>query len=184
MKSKFILNGGFQKGNTNEDNTLFYSEILKDVGDNSKVLIVPFAKDPERVVQTTERVMDEFNKVKGSKNLSFEIANKESFTEQVKSSNVIYIQGGNTLKLMGVFKKFHGLKDLLVEGKTVAGESAGANALCTLFYSPSADGIYEGLGILPIKIIPHYTNKYEGIFNNTALYLDSLYLKEYEYKVL
>jgi peptidase E len=183
MESKFILHGGFQKGKTDENNTEFYLEILKDASHNSNVLIVPFAKDPERVIPTTQRVMEEFNKVKGLRNLYFEVAKEETFIEQLKSADIIYYQGGTTLKLMDVLKRFVNLKELHLNGKTVAGESAGANALCTLFYSPSANGIYEGLRILPIRIIPHYTDKYENLFGNKGLRLETLYLKEYEHKV-
>lgn len=183
MKSKFILHGGFQKGKIDEDNTLFYSEILKDTGRNSNVIIVPFAKDPERILPTTEKVIAEFNKVKGSKNLYFEVAKEKTFIEQLESADIVYFQGGTTLKLMNVLNQFVGIKERLLKGKTVAGESAGANALCTLFYSPSANGIYEGLRVLPIRIIPHYTDKHEGLFGNKGLHLETLYLEEYEYKV-
>jgi peptidase E len=85
---------------------------------------------------------------------------------------------------MGILKKFTGLKELLLKGKTVAGESAGANAMCTVFYSPSADGIFYGLGVLPFKIIPHYKDKYDGLFKDIRSDLKGLYLKEYEHIVL
>ena len=183
MKSKFVLHGGFQKSKTYEDNTAFFSEILKDAKDYSRILLVPFAKNPERIAPTTLKVIEEFDKVQGKKNLIFEIASKENFMEQVKSADIIYIQGGTSLKLMGVLESYPHLKDLLLEGKTVAGESAGANALCTVFYSPSADGIYDGLGVLPVKIIPHYIEKYRDEFKDIRPDLESLYLREYEFTV-
>lgn len=184
MKTKFILHGGFKKGKTDEDNTAFYSEILKNADADSKILIVPFAKDLERIIPTTEKVMGEFNRVKGNKNLSFEVATEESFKLQLQSADIVYFQGGTTLKLMTVLNNFTNLKEIILERKTVAGESAGANALCNLFYSPSAKGVYQGLGILPIKIIPHYVPEYTDLFGTRGSHLETLYLKEYEYKVI
>ena len=67
MKTKFILHGGFTKGKTNEDNSKFYIEILKDAPEGVKILLVCFAKDDERVSETTTKVMAEFNKNKRQK---------------------------------------------------------------------------------------------------------------------
>lgn len=183
MKTKFILHGGFTPGNQQENNSDFYKEILKDAPEKVKVLIVPFAKDPERIPITTERVKGEFNAIKNGKEIDFEVANEESFLEQIKSTDIIYFQGGTTLKLLGVLKKFPEMKDLLA-GKTIAGESAGANVFGRFFYSPSANVVSEGLGILPLKIIPHYKEEYKDIFKDINQDLESLILKEYEYKVI
>ena len=70
-----------------------------------------------------------------------------------------------------------------MSGKIVAGESAGANVFGEFFYSPSADKIDEGLGFLPLKIIPHYSENYRGKLDNVGKKLESLLLPEYEYKV-
>lgn len=182
MKTKFILHGGFTPGNQQEDNSSFYKEILKDAPEKARVLIVPFAKDHERISATTSRVIGEFNSNKDKKELDFEVANEESFLEQIKSADVIYFQGGTTLKLLEVLKKFPEMKDLLT-GKTVAGESAGANVFGEFFFSPSANGAFEGLGILPIKIIPHYKKEYEGKLNTAGLDLEEILLPEYTYKI-
>lgn len=183
MKTKFILHGGFTPGNQNENNSNFYKEILNGVSKKVKILIVPFAKDPERIPATTERVKGEFNAIKHDKELDFEVANEKSFLEQIKSVDVIYFQGGTTLKLLEALKKFPEMKDLL-KGKIVSGESAGANVFGKYFYSPSANVASEGLGILPLKIIPHYKDEYKGVFKDVDQNLENLILKEYEYKVI
>jgi peptidase E len=182
MKTKFILHGGFTPKNTNEDLSDFYREMLKDAPESGKVLIVPFAKDAERVVPASERVKGELNDSKEQKNLTIEVANEENFVEQMKSADVIYFQGGKTLRLLEVLKKFPNLESLL-QGKVVAGDSAGANVFGKLFYSPSANGVFEGLGILPLKIIPHYEEEYKDVFKDQGEDLEPLYLREYEYKV-
>lgn len=182
MKTKFILHGGFAKGKTDEDNSKFYTEILKDAPGKAKVLLVCFAKDDDRILDATTRVMAEFNKNKWQKEITFEIANNESFLEQIKSSDVIYFNGGRTLKLLDVLKKFPDFRNLF-DGKIVVGESAGANVLARYFYSPNADSVGEGLGFLPIKIIPHYAEQYKGKLNDVGKDLEELDLHEYEYKV-
>lgn len=183
MKTKFMLHGGFTPGNLEENNSDFYKEILKDTPENTKILIVPFAKDIERIPITTERVKGEFNENKQQEKLEFEVANEESFIEQVKSADIIYFQGGTSLKLLEALKKFPTLKDLL-KGKIVAGESAGANVFGKFFFSPSANGVFEGLGILPIKIIPHYKEDYKNVFKDVGQDLENLFLKEYEYRII
>ena len=182
MKTKFILHGGFTPGKTNEDNSKFYAEILKDAPEGAKVLLVCFAKDEERISPATTKVVTEFNKNKWQKEITFDIASEQSFLEQVKSADVVYFHGGKTLKLLEVLKKFPDLKDLL-NGKIVAGESAGANVCGKFFYSPNSDSVGEGLGFLPIKIIPHYSEKYNGKLDSVGQNLELLLLSEYEYKV-
>jgi len=161
MKTKFILHGGFTKGKTEENNEDFYKEILKDAPENARVLLVPFAKEADRIPVAIERVKNEFLKQKWQNSIKFEIATEEKFTEQIKGSDVVYFHSGTTLKLLEALKKFTNLKELL-SGKIIAGESAGANVLGKIFYSPSADKVDEGLGFLPLKIIPHYSENYKG----------------------
>lgn len=182
MNTKFILHGGFAKGKADEDNSEFYSEILKSAPENAKVLLVCFAKDDDRISDATAKVMSEFNKNKWQKEISFDVANMESFLQQIQSSDVIYFHGGRTLKLLEALKEFPDLENSL-EDKIVAGESAGANVWAKYFYSPSADSVGEGLGFLPIKLIPHYTEAYKGKLNDVGKDLEELDLPEYEFKV-
>lgn len=182
MRTKFILHGGFAKGKTEENNGEFYTEILKDATEGAKILLVCFAKDDERVPIATERVKIEFNKSKWQKEITFDVANEKSFLEQIKIANVVYFHGGTTLKLLEALKKFPNLKNSL-DGKIIAGESAGANVFGKFFYSPSADKVDEGLGFLPLKIIPHYSEIYKGKIDGFGDGLELLLLPEYQYKV-
>lgn len=183
MKTKFILHGGFAKGETDEDNSKFYTEILKDAPENAKVLLVCFAKDDDRISDATTRVTAEFNKNKWQKEITFEIANNESFLEQIKSSDVIYFHGGRTLKLFDALKKFPDFRNLF-DGKIVAGESAGANVWGRYFYSRNSDSVGKGLGFLPIKIIPHYLEENKDKLKNIKPELETLCLPEYQFRVI
>jgi peptidase E len=180
MKTKFILNGGRKKNTVSSPD--FYKEILKDVPENATILIVPFAREIETIQITAEKEINEFNAYKWQEKINFIIAEEKSFIEQIKLAEVIYLQGGSSLKLLDVLKKFPSFKEL-IKNKTVAGESAGANVLCKFFFSPSANKISEGLGLLPIKLIPHYKDEYKNVFKDIAPEMESLNLQEYEYKI-
>jgi len=182
MKTKFILHGGLNPEKLEENNDSFYKEILIDTPKESSVLIVPFAKAVERIPATTERVISKFNKNKQYKKLNFLIADEQSFIKQIESSRVIFFQGGTSLKLLEALRNYPDLEKSL-KGKIVVGESAGANVLCKFFYSPKTDQIVEGLGFLPIKIIPHYKKEYEGKLDDIGTDSELLTLQECEYKI-
>ncbi len=180
MKTKFILHGGFAKG-AEQENDAFSSEILKSAPAKANVLLVYFAEDPARVGEKREEDIEQFEKNKGNKILLFETADKESFPEQVKGADVIYLHGGHSGKLLGALKKYPNLKELF-EGKIVAGDSAGANVLTSAFYSQKI-GVSEGLGLVPIKIISHYLEENKDKLNHLRPDLETLYLPEYQFKV-
>ncbi len=154
MKTKYILHGGMAH-HTNLENDAFFQEILKDTPTNPKILLVYFAKELDRIPINKAEDIAQFQKNKGNKHLSFKVAEEQSFPKQVQRSDIVYLHGGATLKLLETLKKFPNLKELF-QGKTIAGESAGAYALSLYCYSQSANGVIQGLGIIPIKIICHY----------------------------
>ncbi len=181
MQTKFILNGGFNIQSGKENNE-FYKEILLDAPESSKVLLVFFAKEDERIADATERVKSEFIKNSGAKKLTFETADKKNFLDQIQATDIIYLAGGKTAKLLETLKGIIGLVES-IRGKIVAGESAGANALASYSYSPKAEAILQGLGVLPIKLIPHYKEEYKGVLDSVGRELELVELAEYETKV-
>src|SRR5690606_35211637 len=50
----------------------------------------------------------------------------------------------------------------LIRGKIYLGSSGGAYAVCRYFFENEKPGVYEGLGILPCKIICHYKSSYKN----------------------
>jgi peptidase E len=184
MKTKFILHGGFTPKSIQE-NDPFFKEILKSAPDNSKILLVYFAKELDRITSNKQEDILQFEKNKGNKVLSFEIANKNIFLEQIKKSDVIYLHGGSTVKLLDTLKKFSSLKESF-EGKIIAADSAGTNSISCYCYSNMADVILEGVGIIPFKTICHYSDKHKRIVDNFNKYdnkLKLLLLREYQYQV-
>jgi peptidase E len=180
MKTKFILHGGYS-GHINEQNDSFFREILKNAPDKLNVLLVCFAKGIDKVPVAVKEDKDQFERNKGSRSISFQVADEKCFVEQVKSADIIYLHGGNTLKLLEALKKFPRLRELLA-GKVVAGDSAGAYVLSSVFYSKTENGLCQGLGFVPVKIICHYVGENEDkLVDNQEL--KTLLLSDYQYKV-
>lgn len=181
MKTKFILHGGFAKGEKQE-NDPFFKEILSGTPKEAKVLLVYFAKEPDRIVKNQEEDVGQFNKNKGDKTLYFEMANVDLFPEQAKKADVIYLHGGNSGLLLEALKRYPNLKKLF-NGKIVAGDSAGTNVVCSVFYSMKI-GVSEGFDLIPIKIISHYTEENKDKLKDIKPELETLFLSEYQYKVI
>jgi len=181
MKTKYILHGGYP-AHINYDNDLFFKEILKTAPKNTKILLVYFAKELDRIPVNKDEDMTQFEKNKGNKSLFFEVAKEKIFLNQIEKSDVVYIHGGNTLKIITIFKNFPSFKKL-TKGKIVAGESAGANLLSTFAYNPTSDFIIEGLGMVPVAIIPHFEKKYKNKLDTVPTSLERLFLPEYKYRV-
>ena len=89
---------------------------------------------------------------------TFELALPDSFEEQVKKADAISIQGGDDHLLQYWLKKFSIPK--IWEGKIVAASSAGSDALVKNFWTCDWRQCMDGLGILPIKFIPHFKSDY------------------------
>ena len=183
MKTTYLLHGGSAQ-HINPQNDLFFREILEKTKlDNIRVLLVHFAGKPERAELNKQIDSGQFEKNKGDKNVTIQVATKEKFIEQMSEADVIYFGGGTTVKLLKELKNFSDLKTHF-EGKVIAGESAGANFLATLCYSKSGGGIIKCLGILPIFVYPHFEKGNSLPSEKIPDKLQKLFLSNYEYKVI
>ncbi len=180
MQTKFILHGGYAKG-AKQENDVFFSEILSSAPKEVKILLVYFAEPDDCVAKRNKDDLEQFEKNKGDKTISFEIASEQLFTEQAKTADIIYFHGGHTGKLLGVLKKISNLRESF-DGKIIAGDSAGANVLTSVFYSKTI-GVSEGLGFIPIKIICHYLEENRDKLKDIKSELETLFLSEYQLKV-
>lgn len=182
MKTKFILCGGVTSS-FNAKNDAFFREVLKDAPNNPRVLLVFFAKEENMIPVSKEGDIAQFERSKGDKKLSFEVADKEHFERQVKKNDIIYFHGGTTSKLLKTLKKIPNLKKLL-KGKTVVGESAGASVLSSCFYNKSEGGVFDGLDLVPVKTMCHYAGMNENkLIDECPADLELLLLPNYKYKV-
>lgn len=181
MKTKYILHGGSAQ-HVNLENEKFFREILINTKNDLKILLVHFASTSEKLESNWQRDTFQFNNVKENKNISFELANKNDFINQINNSDIIYFGGGTTVKLLDELKDYKNLKKVF-ENKIIAGESAGMNFLAKYCYSKSGGGIIPCLGILSIITIPHYQPGDEKKIINIPKDMEILLLPNYQYKV-
>lgn len=94
---------------------------------------------------------------------SYDYARIDTFVQQIKDHDVIYLHGGHTKLLREVMRSFGDLRELF-EGKVVVGSSAGANMLAKNFWSSSQQKPFKGLSVLDINVMVHYgAVEHEGI---------------------
>ncbi len=169
----FILHGG----NTSDNNPLnkeFFKAIVDATPSHGRVLLVYFSreqKDYGRLFAQDTATM----KSLGGTSLSFDLADEKTFDEQVRQANSIYLRGGDPHRLLGILKNHPSFKND-VRGKTIAGSSAGAYALAQYYYSNSEDDFFDGLGLVPLKVMCHYADEKQSIANEFNQYGESLKL--------
>lgn len=181
MKTKYILHGGSAQ-HVNEGNDLFYREILNNTPNKVRILLVHFAGTKEKEAVNYQRDSSQFLRNKGNKELTFEVAEKSQFLEQVKNVDVVYFGGGTTVNLMNALSKYKNLKEAL-RGKIVAGESAGANSFCSYCYSKSGGGVIKCLGFVPVFMFPHYDKGNEADLSGAPSNLERVLLSNYQFRI-
>ncbi len=189
--TKYILHGGYTRVD-NELNHAFYEEVARDVPDGGTILICYFASKDTDLTKKFEQDIQTFNKWAHGKSITCLFANENDFIEQLKKADALYMPGGSTPKLVGILKNYPEFKENL-DGKTVAGSSAGAYAIGTYsaFHDDESGGqIREGLGLLPLRVVCHYEShdlppnpQALNSLKNMAQDLELVFLKDFEWKV-
>lgn len=179
MKTKYVLHGGFTPG-IKSVNDSFFNEVLKDTPNELKILIVYFATDNGDKYFPEDQ--EQFEQNGQGKKLTFKKATMDKFKEETEQADIIYLHGGNSIKMIEAMKGFSELKDLL-KGKIVAADSAGANILSVKFYS-KRNGICNGFGILPIKFMPHFEEENRNKLDQVNPNLGTICLREYEHMLI
>lgn len=169
---KIVAIGGGEIGRPGYpiETTQIDKEIIRLTGKkNPKLLFVPTASsDSESYYETIEKY---FGKKLGCKTDVLYLINKNFNKKEIKKrvfgSDIIYVGGGNTLKMMQVWKK-NGLDKIFKQaherGIVLSGLSAGAicwfkfgNSDSKKFDNPKANSIkVSGLGLVNALYCPHY----------------------------
>jgi len=152
--TKFILHGGFTRKD-NELNRSFFEELVRDVPDGGQVLTVFFAAKDDDTTDTFNELREKIERAAPEKKLRVVMSTQERFLDELKDSGAVYMHGGSTNKLLSVLRAFPPLKPL-IEGKTIAGSSAGAYAIAAYGASHSEDAMREGLALAPLRVVCHY----------------------------
>lgn len=158
--TKYILHGGETKVD-NESNKKFFFECTNLPQTPVKILCIYFAKTSGSLEEAFELAKKKFTEAAApGKELTLVLAdeNIDTLRKQIQDADVVYIHGGDTDVLK---EKLRPLTDFaeLIEGKTVAGSSAGAYVLSQYYYSNSNSGVREGFGVLPIKVSAHWNEE-------------------------
>src|SRR3990172_3690605 len=125
----FILHGGYTS-TPNENNKRYYSEIAKRIPKNGRILFVYFANEESKWKSLLENDKENFKKFGVKIDFNCEIAKQEikKLTDQIKSSDCIYLRGGEDYKLIDILRNIGNFKEL-IKNKIVVGSSMGAYAL-------------------------------------------------------
>lgn len=190
--TKFILLGGFPQ-KADDGGKAFYEELVKGFQEPIKVLFCMFAR-PEGAWQKTF-IEDQaiFAQHLPNKKLTLKMASPEKFLDQIRWANVIYFRGGITERLLEELKKQVGWEKIIQE-KTIAGTSAGANVLAEYYAALDRPEAEKGLGLLPVKVIVHYRSDYNAPnidwdksyeqLKNTGEELPILALREGQFEII
>lgn len=158
--TKFILLGGYPQ-KAEDGGKAFYEELVKGFDEPVKVLHCMFARPEDAWQKTFDEDQIILAQNLPNKKLTLKMASPSEFLEQVAWADVIYFRGGITKKLLGELQKQKGWENL-IEDRTIAGTSAGANILAKYYCALDNPGVEEGLGLLPVKVIVHYRSDYNA----------------------
>jgi peptidase E len=152
--TKYILNSGGLRRHP-EKAKEFNLEVVKGLGNTPLILFCFFATPRERWEEKFADYSSRFlESMPAGVAPKIELALPEKFVDQLKNSDAVIINGGDDNLLLHYLKQY----DLPAawQGKVVAGSSAGSDALVKHFWTCDWRKCLDGLGILPIKFIPHY----------------------------
>jgi len=184
--TKFILHGG-ATSTRSEKNSRFFREIVKGFDKRVKILLVYFSRDKFEWDILQKKDKETFQSVFNGKIL-FDIASEDysEFKKQVMSNDIVYLRGGKTPDLQKKLQKMKNFKKI-IHGKVVVGSSAGAYVLSEYYYSNRLDSIFEGLGVLPIKVFCHFDESKQNALQklkNFGQELETIILPEEEFIVI
>jgi len=192
MKTKYILHGG-RTTLVNDLNKKFYSEIEKCLGDNDTILMCYFAPTENGKMSEGEKFEKgkELFKNNISRKFNTVFTKRESFIEDLKKADILYIHGGKTEELFDDLKKYPDFVDEMKKKKAVIGSSSGAYILAeySIDYANRSE-VKKRFGVLPIKIFCHFKennrkvleSKFEKVDKNNEF--EFVLLKDCEIKVI
>ena len=146
---KFILIGGGQVNSVEgKIHLVKANKYIQKSGSN--ILFISAASDDAQGYINT--VKNEFSSLNFKVLKSTEISSAKLFFDW---ADIIYLGGGSTEKLMHFLKKINFIS-LLNEKHFIVGFSAGAIAVCKQGYSLDKNKLFEGFGLLPFSVTPHF----------------------------
>lgn len=154
MSTKYVLNSGGIRNNP-ELKKQFHLELIKDQGDAPKFLLCNFAQGreywEEKFQSYSETITED---MPDGVRPDFTLAMPDKFVDQCNKADVIYFHGGDDHLIQYWMRQFN-LSEIFKD-KVVATNSASSDMLASSYWTCDWRQCQDGLGILPIKFIPHY----------------------------
>ncbi|OGG47405.1 hypothetical protein A3D66_00135 [Candidatus Kaiserbacteria bacterium RIFCSPHIGHO2_02_FULL_50_9] len=192
MATKYILVGGYPT-KTPDGGKAFAEELVKGFDEPVKILDCIFARPKDNWDKAYNEYREFFKAHLPGKKKEIILADPDTFAKQVTWADAIYLRGGETELLIAALNKNEEWRQKL-DGKTLAGSSAGADAIAKYYYGLDSLQVHEGLGLLPVKVLVHYRSDYNAPnvdwnkayseLNNYQEDLPLIALKEGEFKVI
>lgn len=166
-----IEKGDYQKYGPEIEIKGIDKEIIRLTGKkNPRILFIPTASsNSERYIKVFEDWFQNLN-CKTDSLILDNNSQKKDFEEKILSADAIYVGGGNTLKMMTVWRKLgvdKALRQAFEKGIVLSGLSAGG--ICWFSYGHSDSRMFTskkgvswpfikvtGLGLFPFIFCPHY----------------------------
>ena len=150
----YILNSG-GIGNAADKGQQFFRSIVEGLGKRPKILFCFFAMPREDWEAKHAQYVTGFSAhMKQGIQPVFTMAMPDTFVQQVKDCDALYIHGGDDHLLR--YWLSHYTLPKLWEGKVIATNSASSHALAKHFWTCDWRQCMDGFGILPIKFLAHY----------------------------
>lgn len=190
--TKYVLIGGYAS-KAADGGKAACEEMVKGFQEPIKMLICLFARPAEGWASKFEEDKAFIAGHLPGRAIHFRMASVEDFAQEVAWADVIYLRGGDTPTLMTLLNKDRSWLQHLT-GKTVVGTSAGACVVAAYDYDLDHHHFSKNLGLLPIKVIPHFRSDYggpttdwDGMYRDLAGYQDQslevVTLREGEFRV-
>lgn len=169
--SKFVLIGGGENGRpgTNYETEIFDKEIIRLSGKNKPnyLLIALGSAVPELYYDVMKKIYKDMWNCNTDRIKIEDLLDYNVLKQKINWADIIYVGGGNTLKMMNIFRKYKIdvlLEQAFREDKVLCGVSAGAICWCDYGNSDSRKILNEsasvikvtGLGFLKLLMCPHY----------------------------
>ncbi len=159
--TKYILVGGYPKKSP-DGGKAFAEELIKGFDEPVKVLECLFARPRDNWEKAYAEDAEFFTKHLPSKQVEFQLAQPETFLEQVRWAHAIYIRGGTSETQLIALADQSGNWKKELDGKTLAGSSAGTDVISKYYYNLDDLKLGEGLELVPVKVIPHWRSDYNA----------------------
>ena len=160
MTTKYILVGGYPHKAVDGGRT-FAGALVAGFEEPVKILDCFFARPIENWNEAFMKDKDFFTLHLPNKKFELQLADPDKFIEQIRWANSIYIRGGETDRLMNLLNRRTDWQKEL-NGKTLAGSSAGADAIATYYYDLDTLELGKGMNLLPVKVLVHYRSDYNA----------------------